>query len=133
MKKIPDLVVWNQEQGYYASKLPYGSNLSATSIKMENVEGWKISKINEINKNFKQQYEELIQTAEKLKREFEINELLYTKVNFNFQPIQGQVYHLYSKNDESLFLSIIEPSSWNMKYMGSYKLDSSNKWIEVIH
>ena len=132
MKKIPDLVVWNKEQGYYASKLPYGSNLSAPSIKMENVEGWKISKIYEINKNFKQQYEELIQTAEKLKKEFEINELLYTKVNFNFQPIQGQVYHLYSKNDESLFLSIIEPSSWNMKYIGSYKIDSSNKWIEVI-
>jgi hypothetical protein len=43
----------------------------------------------------------------------------------------GQVYHLYSKADDSLFLSMISPDSWKQKYLGSFKLDTSHKWAKV--
>jgi len=42
---------------------------------------------------------------------------------FNFEPITGMNYHLYEKVDGSLFLSIIDPSDWNKKHLGSFKLD----------
>jgi hypothetical protein len=129
--KKPDLVVWDEERGYYARELTYGSNLGAPAIKIDNVDGWRLAKIKDVNSEFEARYNELIAEAQKLKNEYEWNELIYTKVKYNFQPVVGHVYHLYSKDDESMFLSIIEPSSWNMKHIASFKLDSTNKWIKI--
>ena len=129
--KKPDLVVWDEERGYYARELTYGSNLGAPAIKIDNVDGWRLAKIKDVNSEFETRYNELIAEAQKLKNEYEWNELIYTKVKYNFQPVVGHVYHLYSKDDESMFLSIIEPSSWNMKHIASFKLDSTNKWIKI--
>jgi len=129
--KKPDLVVWSEEKGYYARELTYGSNLGALSIQVENVDSWKLAKIKDVNREFKARYDELIEQAQKLKREYEWNEMIYSRVKYNFQPVIGHTYHLYSKNEDDLFLSIIEPSQWNMNYLGSFKLDSSNKWIKV--
>ena len=130
-KKKPDLVVWDEERGYYANQLTYGSNIGAPVIQVENVDGWRLAKIKDVNSEFEARYNELIAEAQKLKNEYEWNELIYTKVKYNFQPVVGHVYHLYSKDDESMFLSIIEPSSWNMKHIASFKLDSTNKWIKI--
>jgi len=130
-KKKPDLVVWSEEKGYYANQLIYGSNLGAPAIQIDNVDGWRVAKVKEVNSEFEARYNELIAEAQKLKNEYEWNELIYTKVKYNFQPVVGNIYHLYSKDDESMFLSIIEPSSWKMKYIASFKLDSTNKWIKI--
>ena len=129
--KKPDLVVWDEERGYYANQLTYGSNIGAPAIQIDNVDGWRVAKVKEVNSEFEARYNELIAEAQKLKNEYEWNELIYTKVKYNFQPVVGHVYHLYSKDDESMFLSIIEPSSWKMKYIASFKLDSTNKWIKI--
>ena len=43
----------------------------------------------------------------------------------------GDTYHLYVNNKEEVFLSLICPNEWNQKYVGSFKLDSSEKWIKV--
>ena len=83
------------------------------------------------NSEFKARYDELIAEAERLKEEYNWNELLYGKAQYNFQPVVGNVYHLYSREDDSLFLSIIEPSSWNMKYVASFRLESNNKWTKI--
>ncbi len=130
-KKKPDLVVWSEEKGYYPRELTYASNHGAPIINVDNVDGWKLAKIKDVNSEFEARYNELIAEAQKLKNEYEWNELIYSKVKYNFQPIIGHIYHLYSKNDEDMFLSIIEPSSWNMKYIASFKLDSTNKWIKI--
>ena len=131
MKKKPDLVVWDEERGYYPRELTYGSNLGAPVIKLENVAGWKASNIQTVNQEFQTRYDELMEEARKLKQEYEWNELIYSKAQYNFQPTQGQTYHLYIRNDDSLFLSIIDPQSWNMHHVGSFKLDSSNKWVKL--
>lgn len=130
-KKKPDLVVWSEEKGYYPRELTYGSNLGAPAIQADNVDGWKLSKIKNVNSEFEARYQELMSEAHKLKSEYDWNNLIYTKVNYSFQPTVGHTYHLYSKQDETLFLSIIEPSSWSMKYIASFKLDSTNKWVKI--
>ena len=130
-RKKPDLVVWDEERGYYPRELVYSSNLGAPAIQVDNVDGWKLAKIKDVNSEFEARYNELIAEAQKLKNEYEWNELIYARVKYSFQPIVGHTYHLYSKDDESMFLSIIEPSSWSMKYIASFKLDSTNKWIKV--
>jgi hypothetical protein len=128
---IPDAVVWNSEKGFYAGQLTYGTNLSAPAIKIDDVAGWNQANVHSVNSQFKAEYEELLEKAATLKEEFVWNLFVYTNVKYSFLPIVGHVYHIYEKDDGSFFMSIIEPSSWNRKYISSTKLDSTNKWIKL--
>jgi hypothetical protein len=53
VKKKPDLVVWDEEKGYYQRELTYGSNQGAPAIKLEDVGGWKQMQAGVANKQFK--------------------------------------------------------------------------------
>jgi len=130
-KKKPDLVVWDEDKGYYARSLTYGSNQGAPVIKIDDVTGWRQSNVNDLNSRFKAEYEELFNQAKKLKEEFEWNEFIYTKVTYTFLPTVGHTYHVYEKDDGSFFMSIIEPTSWNQVYVASTRLESTNKWIKI--
>ena len=129
-KKKPDLVVWNENKGYYQRELTYGSNQGAPAIKLENVTGWKESQILSINKQFKSRYEELKEEFQKLVNEVNYNELVYSS-NYSFIPVVGETYHLYSKDDGTTFMSLISPEQWNQKHLGTFKLDSTNKWVKL--
>lgn len=128
-KKKPDMVVWDDDRGYYQRELTYGSNHGAPAIKLDDVTGWKQSQITVANKQFKTKYEELKEEFNKLLEEVYVNEMIYS-AKCNFIPIVGETYHLYENND-GMFLSLIEPTSWKQKYVGSYKLNSSQKWTKV--
>lgn len=129
-KKKPDLVVWDEEKGYYSKELTYGSNIGAPAIKIEDVKGWKSNQANLANKQFKTKYEELKEEFKKLIDEVNWNELVYAS-QYSFIPQIGETYHLYARDDNSTFLSLISPSEWNKKYIGSFKLDSAHKWIKI--
>jgi hypothetical protein len=126
----PDLVVWDEEKGYYQKELTYGSNVGAPAIKMEDVGGWKQTQANIANKQFKSRYDELKTEFQKLIDEVNWNDLVYTS-NYSFIPVMGEIYHLYIKNDDSMFLSLISPNQWRQKHIGSFRLDSTQKWIKV--
>ena len=130
-KKISDLIVWDKIRGYYARELTYGSNVGAPAINPQDVHTWKSNKVSEINANFKTKYEEIKKDIENLIEEYNWNDLIYTKVHFNFQPVVGNTYHLYERKDSTLFLSLISPDSWNQTYIGSFKLDSNSKWNKI--
>ena len=129
-KKKPDLVVWDEEKGYYANALTYGSNLSAPSIQMDDVAGWKQGQAQKVNKVFVKKYNELKDEFKELVEEVSWNDLVYSS-NYNFLPVIGETYYLYRKSDESLFLSLILPSEWNMDFVGATRLESNNKWIKL--
>lgn len=129
-KKIPDLVVWSEEKGYYAKELTYGSNVGAPAIKLDDVSGWKKQQANIANKQFKTRYDELKEEFKKLIDEVNWNDLVYSS-NYSFIPVMDEIYHLYIKDDDTMFLSLIGPDEWNKKYIGSFKLDSKQKWIKV--
>ena len=126
-KKKPDLVVWNEEQGYYQKSLTYGSNVGAPAIQLENVVGWKQSAALEVNKQFKTKFEELKAEYEAMVEEYRWNDLIF-KAEYNFKPIIGETYYLYFKEDGKVFLSLIAPHEWKMEYIGSFKLSSTQKW-----
>ncbi|OUR99928.1 hypothetical protein A9Q84_02540 [Halobacteriovorax marinus] len=77
----------------------------------------------------------LIEQAAKLKKRVEISELIYTS-KISFDPIIGQLYHLYLKKDGEHLLSIIGPKEWGdsmpyEKFESSVKLMADHTW-EVI-
>ena len=130
-KKISDLIVWDKERGYYARELTYGSNVGAPVIKQDDVQTWRMNKVSEINSNFQAKYDEIKKDVEKLIEEYNWNDLIYSKVQYNFQPSIGNIYHLYERKDLSLFLSMISPDSWNQKFIASFQLDSNGKWNKI--
>lgn len=130
-KKISDLIVWDETRGYYARELTYGSNVGSPVIRQDDVQTWRLNKVSEVNSNFQAKYEEIKKDVEKLIEDYNWNDLIYSKVQYNFQPSIGNIYHLYERNDLSLFLSMISPESWNQKYIASFRLDSNGKWNKI--
>lgn len=131
MSKKPDIIVWSEEKGYYAKELTYGSDLGAPIIKLEDVKGWRQREVTNVNQQFLTRYEELKKEVEKLFEEYNWNNFIYNNTEYSFLPMIGETYFLYKREDETFFLSLIPPSQWKKEYIGSFKLDSSNKWVKV--
>ena len=129
-KKVPDLVVWDEEKGYYSKELTYGSNVGAPSIHLEDVDGWKRNQANKANKVFTKKYDEIKEDFKQLVSEVQWNEFVYS-AKYNFVPVIGETYYLYEKSDGSPFLSLIAPNEWPMKFIGATRLESNNKWIKL--
>jgi hypothetical protein len=129
-KKKPDLVVWSEERGYYQGQLTYGSNLGAPAIKLDDVDGWKKTQAMDANKHFVARYEELRKEFDGMLEEVHWNDVVYQS-QYSFIPIIGDTYHLYKRENGSTFLSVIDPTSWRMEYLGSFRLDSNKKWNKI--
>jgi hypothetical protein len=123
-KDKPDMFAENK------AIMPYGDNIGAPSIKPTNIAAYKQEKIVKTNYYFKTRFNEIKEEYKKLLEEFKWNDLVYSS-NFKFEPIKGHVYHLYQKKDETLFLSLIGPNEWDMVFIGSFKIDSNDKWKRI--
>jgi hypothetical protein len=124
------MVVWDEERGYYPGQLPYGSNLGAPAIKVEDINSWKRAQAGQANLQFKEKYEEILAQAKRLSEEVAWNELVYS-AQYNFTPMIGEPYYLYLRENGSYFLSMIRPNSWAQSHVGTFKLDSTQKWIKL--
>lgn len=124
MSKKPDNVSDNP------GILPYGSNVGAPSITVNNIEHWKEPRVISVNQQFEDKFSELKKEYDKLIEEYRWNDLVY-KAKFNFEPVIGKIYHLYYSNNGNVFLSLINPSEWNKEHIGSFKFNHDNKWIKV--
>ena len=128
--KIPDNVVFSEENGYNANTLAYPTSVGAPAIKINNIIDWKNIGVRNVNKEFESKFNELKAEYEKLMQEYEWNEIVYNS-KFSFEPVIGEIYHLYAGNDGSNFLSLIPPHNWNKEHMGSFRLNSDKKWIHL--
>ena len=79
---------------------------------------------------FETKFEELREEYFKLVELANDTDLIYN-AKYNFIPAVGNIYHLYSGIDGNLFLSIIEPSEWDMEHKGSFSYTTDNTWIRV--
>jgi hypothetical protein len=110
--------------------LPYGSNVGAPAIRIEKIGGWKQKNVEKVNKRILKKYSELNEEMQKLINDYNTNQLIYS-AKFNFEPLIGETYHLYSGKDGINFLSLITPSEWKQTHLGSFILDSENKWEKI--
>jgi hypothetical protein len=70
---------------------------------------------------------EIQEEYNRLVEDFNINKRIYAS-KFGFEPVVGDTYHLYENYFGEEFLSIINPTQWQMKYIGSFKLTSDKRW-----
>ncbi len=110
--------------------LPYGSNVGAPAIVVNDIQHWKEPRIISVNQQFEDKFLELKKEYEKLIEEYKWNELVY-KAKFGFEPVIGKIYHLYYNKDGNIFLSLVEPTEWKYEHIGSFKYNHDNKWIKI--
>lgn len=128
--KKPDNIVFSETEGYNANILPYATNVGAPAIRIDDLVSWKSRGVTNVNKEFQSKFDELQLQYQKLVEEFEWNELVYNS-KFSFEPVMGEIYHLYRNNNGENFLSLIGPSEWRKEHIGTFKLNSDKKWIHL--
>lgn len=124
MTKKPDNIADNP------GLLPYASNVGAPAIKPDNVSDWKVRGVDKVNKQLEVKFNELKDEYFKLVEEYRWNELVYS-AKFSYEPIIGEIYHLYVGRNGEPFLSLIEPTEWKLEHIGSFRLNSNHKWIKI--
>ncbi|WP_310377369.1 DUF2452 domain-containing protein [Flavobacterium sp.] len=127
----PDNIVYSNENGYNASMLPYATTVGAPAIKTDDVVAWKTRGIHQVNKEFENKFDELKLQYLKLMEEYEWNDLVYN-AKFSFEPVVGEIYHMYQAENGTHFLSLIGPNEWNKEHLASFKLNSDKKWMKIL-
>lgn len=130
--KKPDYVVYDEETGTYnAALLPYSSGVAAPKITTPDITSWKQTNINKVNHEIKSQFDQLKEQYDAMVKKFEDNQLVYG-AKFSFEPIVGEIYHLYTGRKDGLpFLSVIHPSECSWDFVGTYRLTSEKLWEEI--
>ena len=129
--KKPDSVVFNTEtQKYDAALKPYATSVGAPVITTTDTNAWKNRSINKINHKVEAKYLELKAAYEKMMQEFEYNNLIFES-KFTFEPIVGEVYHLYKRKNGDSFLSIIAPEQCRFNALGSFYLNADHIWEKI--
>ena len=120
-------MVWDEtHETYFAKLLPYASSLSGPIIEVPNVDTFKKKGVDKVSKQFQA---ELTDLQEKIKSFVSLaadTQQVYN-AHFKFEPIVGETYYLYQGLNNT-FLSLIEPSQWKQKHLGTFRLNSDYKW-----
>ena len=122
-KDKPDMFAENK------AIMPYGDSVVAPKIDLPNTNAWVAQQSVDVNNYLSTKFIELKEEYAKLIALYKWNELV-SKSEFSFIPIKGHTYYLYQREDERLFLSLIEPEHWDQLFVGEVILDSDNKWIK---
>jgi len=122
-KKKPDNVVANP------MFISYPTNVGAPAFTVPDVLGRKKERGVNATHQLETKFEQLKEEYFKLCRLAEDTDLVYN-ARCNFNPVVGTTYHLY-EGDDGLFLSMIEPEKWKMKWFGSFKLTAEHTWERV--
>jgi hypothetical protein len=107
--------------------MEYPHHVGAPKIVPTDLSPFKQNGTDKANKIFNRRYEELVNEIKTLQESFVITQEVYDS-SYRIEPIIGHVYHLYEDKNGNKFLSLIEPSSWNQKFLYSTVLNSDMTW-----
>lgn len=128
--KKPDLVVWNEKDGYDAKLKPYPTSTGSQGFNLPNVPLFREISSKKMMDTFNREKEEIKERIEKLYEEYNTSIMVWES-KISFEPIVGKTYYLYDFNNQKT-LSLISPEEWNRAkdFIGAYTLNSDNKWIK---
>ena len=130
-EKKPDNIVFNPDtQKYDAALKPYATSVGAPVITTNDTNAWKNRSINKVNHKIQAKYIELKAEYEKMMAEFDYNNLIFNSI-FSFEPIIGETYHLYKRENGETFLSIIAPDECSFMAVGSFYLNVDQIWEKL--
>ena len=110
---------WSQ---YISSTLKNTRLLSIDLLEIQEIKNVKLIKGDFTDDVYKQKIKSFVTEATDTQKVY--------SADFKFEPIVGGIYFLYQGN-ENTFLSLIEPSQWNKKHLGTFRLNGEYKWERI--
>ena len=110
--------------------MSYPHHVGAPKIEAVDLSVFNSLQAHKVTKSLQKRAEEIGSLIKSLQEDYALNLELYSAAR-SFEPVLGEVYHLYEKEDGSQFLSLISPSEWNKKYLYSGSLNSDGTWSKV--
>lgn len=124
-KKLPDYYVENR------STKEYPTEVGAPKFSPNDISIFKEEKTHNVKKYYTSKLSEIEKEYTKIVNEILTNERLYS-AKCTIQPIPGDTYHLYKRENGEEFISIISPKEWNrFEYIGEFKFLSDGRWEKV--
>ena len=93
-KKIPDLVVWDEDKGYNASKMQYPTNVSAPAFTLPDVGLVRTESAKKMMDVFEQEKKELVGKVEKMYREY-LDSVMVWESKISLYHLIEQTYYFY--------------------------------------
>lgn len=122
----PQLPEISAEAPTSSAFLPYPTSTLAPKIVPNDLTNFKSRGLSQVERDLQQKLVEIREAYEDAVNHFNWNKLVY-EADIRFEPIVGQIYHLYELSS-GYSLSMIEPDTWNQKYLGSFRLDADRQW-----
>jgi len=108
--------------------LPYAGNISSPVITVEDTSHFKQKQVTKFNNFVDKRFLELQKQYNELKELYELNEFVF-KIDRRFEPLVGEVYHVYQNDNSKNFLSMIAPHECNFLYICSITLNTDGQWV----
>ena len=110
----------------------YGVSTLDPVIKPTDTTEFKNKSARSFEKTLTSKMEELKREYDKLVEDYNINKLVLDS-EIRIEPKQGNIYHLYQRENENRFLSILSPKDWgntpkDFVHLASVRLNSENQW-----
>ena len=110
--------------------IPYPTHVGAPKIEPQDLTSFKRHGLNKVDKVVKKKFNELVKEAETLQNSMILQQEVYES-SYRFEPIIGEIYHLYENSDGSKTLSLIAPNEWKKKHLYSVVLNSDMTWSKI--
>lgn len=110
--------------------LPYAVSTLSPRIVPNDLTHFKSRGVSKVQKDTAQRLAELKAQYETILDDFHWNKLVYES-EFGFEPVIGEVYHLYWKDAgrSGMTLSMVEPGQWPKKHVATLQLGFDGRWL----
>ena len=120
-----------EEEVNPSAYLPYPVSTLSPRIVPNDLTNFRSRGASQVEKELRQQLQELKERYERVLDDFNWNKLIY-EAEFGFEPVMGETYHLYRAGDDcqaKAKLSLIPPANWmSQNWIGSFRLNVDRRW-----
>jgi Protein of unknown function (DUF2452) len=115
-----------QTTGPRGNYLPYPVSRLAAKIIPQDLTNFKSRGVSRVERELQQEMLEIQERYMEVIDAFNWNKLIYES-HFGFEPVCGEVYHLYEVEGKRQ-LSMISPDQWYQRWIGSFRLNADGRW-----
>ena len=108
--------------------LPYAGHIGSPVIKVEDTDNFKQKQVTKFNNFVDKRFNELKKQIDELSELYQLNEFIFG-IELRFEPIVGEIYHVYQGQNSKNFLSMIAPHQCNFLYICSVSLNTDGQWV----
>lgn len=106
--------------------LPYPVSTLSPKIVPNDLTSFKSRGLSQVEHDLQVKLEEMRQEYIKTIEHFNWNKLVY-EADIQFEPIIGEVYHLYRMRQKTI-LSMIGPDQWSQPHLATFRLNLDRQW-----